>query len=72
MSEDTKQVNRKIGYITRVSLKLPFFFIYLIKMLQTITRIIHPLPVPIFGTVGTASAFMCAKSKVLPKLVVSC
>ena len=37
-------------------------------MLQAITRVIRPLPVPLFGTVGTASMFLCAKSQVLPKL----
>lgn len=37
-------------------------------MLQALSRIIRPLPVPLFGSVGTASSFLCAKSKMLPRL----
>ena len=37
-------------------------------MLQPILNAIHPLPVPLFGSVRTASMFLCAKSKALPKM----
>ena len=38
-------------------------------MLQALTRAIHPLPLPLFGSVGTASMFLCAKSKMIPRLI---
>jgi len=38
-------------------------------MLQALTRVIHAAPVPIFGSVGTASMFLCAKGKMLPRMV---
>ena len=39
-------------------------------MLQSIlTRTIHPLPVPLFGSVKTASLFLCAKTKALPRMI---
>jgi len=40
------------------------------KMIQTIlARTIHPLPVPLFGSVKTASVFLCAKSKAVPRMI---
>jgi CRISPR/Cas system CMR-associated protein Cmr3 (group 5 of RAMP superfamily) len=38
-------------------------------MIQSIVRTIHPLPVPLFGSVKTASLFLCAKSKAVPKMI---
>eukprot|EP00984_Skeletonema_dohrnii_P009111 scaffold3447_cov93-Skeletonema_dohrnii-CCMP3373.AAC.1 len=43
---------------------------YLLTMIQTIlARTIHPLPVPLFGSVKTASVFLCAKSKAVPRMI---
>jgi len=36
-------------------------------MLQALTRAIHPLPVPLFGSVRTASLILCAKAKTVPR-----
>jgi len=38
-------------------------------MLQPLFNVIAPLPVPLFGSVRTASMFACAKSKALPRMV---
>lgn len=35
---------------------------------QILTRFVHPVPVPIFGSVKTASMFLCAKSKAVPRM----
>jgi hypothetical protein len=38
-------------------------------MIQNLLQTIHPLPLPVFGSVKTASMFLCAKSKTLPRMV---
>lgn len=40
-------------------------------MLQPLFNVIAPLPVPLFGSVRTASMFACAKSKALPRKLLS-
>ena len=59
-----------IANSNEVVCSVPPPYLLLLIMIQTIlARTIHPLPVPLFGSVKTASLFLCAKSKALPRML---